>query len=138
MPVDHSLGLRRAAVTALRADVGLTAIVGNRVYGERVPANPQWPFVQVGVILAEPYEASCLDGMDATFAVHSFSKGPDAGGVYGMNRIIAAALNEATITFDTAHAIRLDWVSSSAVRDTDEADAWHGIAQFQTITSEDF
>ena len=75
MAKDHSLPLRRALVTALRGNSGVTALVGTRITGPKVDTNIAWPFIRVGVIIATPYDASRLSGMNADFAIHAFDRG---------------------------------------------------------------
>lgn len=134
---DHSLDLRRALVTRLKADALIASQVGARVYGPDSPATPDWPFVRVGSIISGPYEASCLGGMDATFAVNGFAITEQSTLV--LNEFIRSALDaQAFDVGDSAHIVSLDWTDSQIVRDTAEADKWHGIVQFQTVTSENY
>lgn len=140
MPADHSLALRRAVVAHLAADAGIGSIVGARVYGEAVPDPVVWPFVRVGLMLPVPFEATCLDGMEATFAVSGFAKGPDAQNAYGLGALIQLALDGAdlALSLDAAHAVSIDWTTSQTVRDTGEADAYQAIVQFNAVTAADY
>ena len=84
-------------------------------------------------------EASKLDGTDATFAVHTFSKAADASEAYALNAVVQSILDGAGLDVGgNAHVVALDWRSSDVVRDTAEAGAWHGIVQFEAQTSVNF
>lgn len=135
MPQDHSLWLRQAAVTALAAASGIQAIVGTRVYGERAPSTPTWPFIRVGLIIALPYEATCLDGMDAGFAVNSFSRQEDAGEMYQLRELVVATLEGAALSGSGKHVVRLDWTDSNNLGGPRN---WHDVTQFQAVTAADF
>lgn len=138
MPQDHSLALRRALITALRADAGVAALVGTRVTGPAVEKGVAWPFLRVGTIIAGPYEATCLDGMDATFAIHAFDNTPDEQAVATIMAAVVDALDGAQLTFAGAHTVSLDWATSNVLRDTEESAGWHGVIQFETKTSDDY
>lgn len=140
MAKDHSLPLRRAVCTALRGAGALTALVDTRVFGEGKPASPAWPYVQVGVMIGGPFDATCLDGMEAEFAVKSFAKGPDGANAYILGAIVQGVLDGADLTLDGgAHTVALDWIpGSQIIRDNAQADGFYALHQFRALTSDDF
>lgn len=138
MGIDHSLPLRRAVVAALAADPAVAAIVEARVYGPAVPSNPKWPYVRCGLVIAAPWEATKLNGMQATFAVSGFAKSADESAAAILGAAIQKALDGNDLDMDGSHCVSLDWTQSQVVRDTAEADAYHAIVQFEATTSDDY
>lgn len=63
--------LRRAVVSTLKETPSLTALVGDRIYGERTPTAKDLvrPFVVVGVAIETPLMTGCRDGATIDFAV---------------------------------------------------------------------
>lgn len=137
MTSDHSLDIRRAIVTELKADAAIASQVGTRVYGDEVPAKIEWPFIRVGQIIAGPYDATCLEGTEATFAVNTFAIGDTA--TMTLNGFIEDHLDGAAPSIGAgAHTVSLDWTNTQIVRDTAEADKFHGIVQFEIQTSKNY
>lgn len=134
MARDSTLQLRQAVVTTLKADGPLTALVDeDNVHGMRTPATLTWPFVRYGVPDVLPMRAQCLDGVQVRFAVHSFSKAAYEDEVANMNAAVAAALDSKTIELDTDFSAKahIRWLGSRVLADPAEANAWHGIAEFE-------
>jgi hypothetical protein len=81
MPRDLSLETRQAVVAHLRAYAPLTALVpANRIFGEFVGLEPEYPFIRIGYPIVEPYEATCWDGSESDFIIHVFAYGPGTDG----------------------------------------------------------
>lgn len=132
MARDHSLLLRRAIVTRLRADADLTALVPDeRVYGERSPAALTWPFTRYGTSEAVPEKAQCWDGARVTFPIHSFSKSDFTDEVAEINAAVAASLDNETIELSPSSKAYVRWVGSMIIPDAAESGAYHGIARFE-------
>lgn len=139
MAKDHSLPLRRALVTALRADAPIMAVVDDRAYGEKTPSQPTWPFVKAGVIIAAPFDATCLSGMEATFNIYAFAIGKDGGAAYNLGLLVQQALDGAKLTLEgNAHTVSLDWQGSELFSDPHEADGYFSAVGFRAVTSDDY
>jgi hypothetical protein len=66
---------RRAALSILKSNAALTAIVpAARIYSQRVPAMPTWPFIKQGPTQSLPVRASCTRGAIVSFSIHAFAK----------------------------------------------------------------
>lgn len=114
------LGLRRAIVTHLRADSTVTATaVGSRIYGERAPATPTWPFVRYGV--------SDAAGDDISVPLHVFSKDDFTDDVNAIAEAIASSLDEKVVTLGDGRKAYLSWQSQNVMGDMDEQSAWHAV-----------
>lgn len=67
--------VRRAVLTRLRQDAGLTAIVAAaNIHPSTVPANPVWPFTRFDAPQSTPIDGACYAGAKVTFMLHSFAK----------------------------------------------------------------
>lgn len=128
---------RRAALSILKANTGLTDIIpAARLYSQRVPAAPAWPFVKMGPTQSLPVRAACTRGADVSFAVHAFAK-PRMNGASEVetaedyaSRIggaIEIALDNSRATF-TGGNIRFRLSEMQLLVDGGEADAFHYFA----------
>lgn len=110
MAKDHSLSARKGIVARLRGVSEITSIVGIRIYGEKVPANPVYPFIRVGLMIPTPYSPSCVDGMDADFNIDCNSTQADAGEAYALSAAVVDALHTKSFALaDDAHVASLRW-----------------------------
>ncbi len=137
MPTDHSLDFRRALVTALNGEASIAALV-TKVYGTVVPSGAPYDFVRVGTIDPEQFEATCLNGMEAEFFIHTFAKGSDDVPCRTLAKAVSDFVDGLSLDFSGAHTVAMDWVRSQFVRDTAETGVWHGIITVVVQTSDDF
>jgi hypothetical protein len=123
---------RRAALSTLKANAALTAIVpAARIYSQQVPATPAWPFIKLGPPQSLPVRASCTSGADVSFSVHAFAKGlPSETAEDYAGRIGAAietAMDSSRAVF-TGGTIRFRLSEMQLLVDGGEADAFHYFA----------
>jgi hypothetical protein len=140
MATDASIPIRRATLALMKADAGLTAIVdAARIYPQTTPAKPTFPFVRSGAPNVVPIRAACVDGCEATFAVHGFAKdrmssnrrvetAEDYAGRIGS--AIASALDRQSVDIPGGKA-RILWTGSQLLMDPDEAGCFHTVQQFK-------
>jgi hypothetical protein len=128
MSVAPILGLRRAIVSHLRADVAVTSTsVGQRIYGERTPATLTWPFARYGV--------SDASGEDIIVPVHIFSKDAFTDDVNAIAEAIAGSLDERTLALGDDRRAYIAWETSRLVA-SDEHE-WHSIVTFSARIPKD-
>jgi hypothetical protein len=131
MSVAPILGLRRAIVTHLRADTAVTSTaVGSRIYGEKVPAQPTWPFVRYGVSDAQP-------GFDISVPIHIFSKDDFTDDVNGIAERIGNSLDDKVLTLGDGRRAFPVWAGVRLAGDADEASAWHSTVLFDVRVPRD-
>lgn len=143
MANEVSLPVRRAGLAALKADALLTALVpAEQIYTQSPPPKPAWPFIKFGVISPIPLRASCVDGSESIFAVHSFAK-PRLNGsgqvietaedhCARIGAFVSAALDRQRLDLDAGGHARVRWTGSNGpMIDGDEADAFHHVANFR-------
>ena len=135
MPRDYSLELRQRTVATLKAYAPLTALVSaGSIYGEQPPAAPAWPFIRYGLAIAGAWEATGqLDGSTHRVTLHAFSHGPYTDAVQRIAAEVVAAMD--TLTMADESVIDLQWVGTQVLRDTDEADAYHAVIEFDVTVS---
>ena len=137
MPTDHSLDARRAIVERLRGVPEISSIVKDRVYGPKVPANPVYPMLKVGLMIPGPFEATCIDGMSAAFNVYCISKADDEGEAATLSRLVVNNLDQDVFPLDESegsHVLSLDWTGTTPRH---EHPLWHMMASFRLITQEE-
>jgi hypothetical protein len=140
MAIDSTIAIRRGVLMLLKADAALTAIVPEaRIYPQTTPAKPTFPFVRSGAPSAVPVRATCLDGMEATFAIHGFAKdrmvsgrvvetAEDYAGRIGA--AIAAALDGRQFAI-SGGAARITWLGPLLMMDSEEAACFHTVQNFR-------
>ena len=133
--------VRRATLSTLKADTGLTAIVpAARIYGQSTPAQPVWPFIKLGPPQTLPRRAACMPFSGTViFDVHAFAKPRlnGTGGVAetaedyasGIGAAIESALDSTRLALTGGGSARLRLTEMRLLQDADEADAYHYFAQ---------
>ena len=94
---DPSLELQSAIVTKLKADSGVMAIVGARVYDE-VPAGATFPYISLGDSQVLPDKAECIDGTEVYFTVDGWTRDKTFPMVKQLSKAIVAALDDQPLT----------------------------------------
>lgn len=136
MAKDHSLAVRRAIVTALKADEGVSALVGDRVHAEQPTEGTAWPFIRYGLSAVTPYEASCWDGSEHDVTLHAFANGPGTDNVLKLAEAVRSALEDTGLPLPGGiELIVCTWTSTDVLRDTDETGAYHAVLRFTVQTA---
>lgn len=141
MSADLKSELRRAVLTALKADAQVLALVPKAsIYTAIPPKEPAWPWIRWGVPNSTALDAACLAGEDARFTIHVFARGrvnPTGAvietGEDHVGRIVAAvkgALRRSGFDTPSGHA-SVRWLSDTCRNDGDAADDWHATSDFR-------
>jgi hypothetical protein len=96
---DPSLEIQKAIVAALKADVGVNAIIAGRIY-DAVPMNAVKPYVSFGPFDVLPDVGDCIDGGSVFVTLDGWAAGPDTVAVKRLGVAVAAALDEAPLSLD--------------------------------------
>jgi hypothetical protein len=129
--------VRRAVLTRLKADAGLTAIVAAAsIHPTTVPAGAPWPFIRFDAPQSIPLDGGCYAGAEVTFLLHCFAKPRENGAGQVIEyaedhagRIVDAmklAVHHHRVTVAGVSAL-LTVVSSRLLIDGAESTAYHGI-----------
>lgn len=131
---DHSLPVREAVIQALRADAGIQAIVGQRVY-ESVPDDILMPYIRYGVPIIRPFEATGIGGIDMDATIHAFDNSADTDRVMRLMEAIRACLQEQELTL-AGGAVHYwtTWTGSALLEDGTGKTSRHGIVSFNVTT----
>jgi len=90
-----------AAITALKADTGVAAIVSTRVYRKKLPANPTFPAITVTMVdEATPSDTNTVGTVDMRIQCTAWST--TAGPEEALSKIIRKALHRKKNTLMTA------------------------------------
>lgn len=115
-----ALALQKALVAALKADAGVTALVGARVYDEP-PQGATFPFVRIGTVTVEPLRMSgaCVDE-DIAFSIEAHSR-PIAGRVEATRiaEAIRTALDDQALTVSGFNAEWVQYMTQAVTRAPD-------------------
>lgn len=96
---DASLPLQKAVVARLKADAGVMAAAGARVY-DGVPAGAVKPYVSMGPFDSLTVSAQAYEGSDTSMQVDGWADGPSTVPIKQLGRAIRAALHEADLVLD--------------------------------------
>jgi hypothetical protein len=131
MSVAPVLALRKAIVTHLRADAAVTATsVNTRIYGERTPNNPTFPFARYGA-------SDALPGFDITAPLHVFSKDAFTDDLNAIAEAIGNSLDGKTLTLTGFGKAYLSWQGTRVISDGTEASEWHAIVTMGAMVPRD-
>lgn len=137
MPTDLFLPLRRQVVSHLKGYAPLTALVSaSRIYGERPKdAEPEWPFIRLGLAETEGWDASGLSGSSHPFVIHAFAHG--TGGkftddIQNISREIVAAMN--ALETDE-YLVECEFRSATTLPEQDEG-KFHAVVRFDITIAE--
>ena len=115
---DPSLELQTAIVTKLKADAGVVAAVGNRVY-DNVPPNASFPYISLGDSQVLPDKADCIDGTEVFFSLDGWSRDLRFPECKSISKAIVAALDDQPLTVAGYDAVVFELDSVNYLRDPD-------------------
>ena len=129
------VAVRKAVITAQRADPRVAAIFGARCHGINPPAVPVWPFTRYGVPTVTASRMAGADrGKSIPITIHVFTKGGgDENDVSAGCAAVEGALHGRTLAVELdgpGHMAEIVYEQTQILKDGDEATAWHGIVRF--------
>lgn len=134
MPVDHTYPLRKAILTYLKANAGVSALVADRIYPMKAPAGVKWPFIRYGAPLARGFEATGYDGSEHRITLHCFAHGETD------TALLCAAVQEALknneLPLEPRKLISMRWITTQILVDDADNDQFHGLMKYEVMTSE--
>lgn len=135
---------RRAVLTEAKAQTPITDLVSaDSIFPQATPKADDivWPFIKMGAFSSTPLRApGCLDGADIRGTVHCFAKSTlnTAGAKTDeAEDNVDAIIKAIESTFDgkildtPSGQVKMRWLSSQALIDQSEADAFHGVIDFR-------
>lgn len=132
MAVDLTLPLRQAVVTHLRGLQPVSDIVSDRVYGEKPPTDPEFPFTRYGYDTMAPFSAQCVDGGQVDVTIHTFAKGASTDALKPLNAAVVNGLDGAQLELDEGWCLDITFVRAQTL--PDGPDGFHGVLFFTALT----
>jgi Protein of unknown function (DUF3168) len=130
--------LRRAILTRLKSDTGLTNLVpAGSIYPQAISGAPTWPFVKLGPPVTLRYRATCVTGGNISLDVHAFARARESGGVVvetaedhcgRIGENIERVLADNNLTLEGGATAKLHLTDIRLFQD-EEPDAFHYMAQ---------
>lgn len=115
---DPSLELQTAIVTKLKADGGMNAVVGTRIY-DNVPPTATFPYVSLGDSQVLPDKADCIDGTEIFFSIDGWSRDKRYPECKQISKAIVACLDDQQLTVNGYDAVVFELDSVNYLRDPD-------------------
>ena len=97
---NSTIELMTAIVAALKADAGVGAIAGNRIY-DRVPQNVTYPCVSFGFRDGSPWEAQSVSGWELLLTINVWSRDYGSGEAENLGSAVYVALHDVALTLST-------------------------------------
>ena len=131
---DNSLELQKAIVAAFRADAGIGALAGDRIY-DLVPQKVTFPYVSFGPSFGEPYDGSAMDGWECTIEMHTWSRSGANNRVecQGIMGGLESLLHDQNLTLDAANFVSGRMINSRTFVDPDGI-TFRGVQRFRFVT----
>ena len=132
MASDATLPVQAAIVAALKADAGVGAVVGDRIY-DRAPEGVAFPYVSIGAETGSPWEGSTLSGWEMVLQIDIWSRKPGAVEARQAMAAVSAALHRAEMTIAGNAFVLCNLESQRTMGDPDGVTT-HGVQLYRIIT----
>lgn len=126
---DGSLALQGAIISALKANAGVTALVGMRIYDD-VPASPTFPYLSMGTSQLLSDIADGYDGVDEVVTIDGWSRSVGQPEIKSIGASINSALSAAALTVTGFRLIEIISEQVQYLRDPDGI-THHGVFVFK-------
>lgn len=128
---DPTLALQAALVAALKADAGVSALVGARVY-DRAPEAVAFPYLSLGPERTEPFDAQGTEGREIVWQVDVWSEAAGRVEARQIMAAVAARLHEGALTV-TGFAFVMGILLSQRTLAEPDGARTHGVMTFRFI-----
>tara|TARA_R100000951_G_scaffold116730_1_gene130202 strand:- start:8198 stop:8611 length:414 start_codon:yes stop_codon:yes gene_type:complete len=134
MPDSYALATQKAIVRALKANAGVAAAVGGRVYGRRVPNEAQRPYVWINNIVVRDLRSDCGSAATVTFGVEAVSRDVQAADVEASRcaEAVNASLDTQPITVDGFTLVQLHRLTETS-GDAADGKSFEVVSAYQAI-----
>lgn len=128
---DPALPLEAAIVAKLKADAGVTALAGTRVY-DSPPVSPTFPYVTIGPTQVLPDKADCIDGTEVFQQIDVWSRTSGSPGAKRLGAAVVAALDDQDLTVAGYSAVVFELQDAQYLLDPDGL-THHGVVNFRAL-----
>lgn len=131
---DSTLSVQAAVVAALKADAGVGAVVGDRIY-DRAPGSATFPFVSLGPTLGgTEVETQGGEGWETVVTLDVWSRyAPGRKEAADALAAIHAALQNVDLSLSGFTVVMLRLIDSRLMSDEDGVTT-HGVARYRIVT----
>ena len=116
---DRTPEVQKAVVAALKANAGVTALVGSRVY-DRPPQDVTYPYLRIGDALVAPFDGDELRGSEIVMPIHCWVAGPCPVEARLLAKAVVAAMHWSSLSLDAGAAVFVRWSSTRDQPDPDD------------------
>lgn len=127
-----SLELQKAVVARLKADTGVTTLVGQRIY-DAVPTNATFPYISLGPDQTLPSRADCYNGSEVTIQVDAWSRSVGFPEVKRIAEAVRASLVDAPLSLTGHRLVDIALEEARVLRDVDVLTS-HAALSFRALT----
>lgn len=133
--LSASLSLQKAIVAALKADAGVSALVGSNVF-DTVPSSDPFPRITLGEDQVITERADCYIGEEIFVTIHAWSRKPGFPEVKQIAGAVRLALHEAELSLDDCRLVDLSSEDVRFMREQDGVTS-HAVITFRALTEPD-
>lgn len=133
MAEDPALELQKRHIALLRADAGLQALIGQRVF-DYTSRRTDYPYIVYGIASDEEWDHVDADGEVQSVSIHVFSDEEGSSQARRILRLAHELVQDNTSLVLTDHnLVNCRRVSGDMVR---EDQVYHGIGLYRAVTEE--
>ena len=129
---DRAPEVQKAVVAALKANAGVSALVGSRVY-DRPPQDVAYPYLRIGPVLVAPFDGDELRGSEIVMPIHCWVAGPRPVEARLIAKAVVSALHWSSLTLEAGTAVFIRWSSTREQADPDDVRR-QAIVDFEILT----
>lgn len=127
-----ALELQKAIFSALGADGGMIAAVGQRIY-DHAPANVPFPYVTFGRTSIYDWSTGTESGTEQLLTLHVWSKAKGKKEALDIMERARSVLEDAALDLDGHKLVNLRQ-EFSEVRYDEDLSVYHGLLRFRAVT----
>ena len=132
--MSFDLAAQKGIIDNLKASVGLSALVGTRIY-DYVPQKPTFPFINIGEDSLTEFDTTTEYGARIAATIHTWSNNRGRKECKDIQAEIRNSLHEATLTFPAFTIDICRWESSQSFIDADGTTR-HGVCIYNLYIQE--
>lgn len=134
MPDSYALSIQKAVVSSLLNDAELSALVGIRVYGRRVPNDAVRPYVWINNIVVRDIRSDCGKAATVTFGVESVSRDVSNADVEASRcaEAVNAALDQQPISVEGFKLVQMQRITETS-GDASDGKSFEVVAAYTAI-----
>jgi hypothetical protein len=135
---DAGVELITAIFAKLKADAAVIALMGDRLYSQApgrqgIPENVPMPYLTLGPVVAQPFDADCSDGAEISVQLDIWSGGASTAfskaEAMKCANAVQRALHDANLTLGENVLTVMRWELSRTLDDPDGVTT-HAVVQF--------